>query len=253
MLEDKLLQHGIKLETYKDFLNNYIRKNKEEKRLQKVYLQRAQELLGGVSIDTNDFAINNAQKKRDKSLKKIEEIEEKLNAINIHEIIIQNILDSKKKQLIVKKGENYKRKIKKDQKDQKDEIRENFYKRCREGGRIARQNRYFIRSSWKWLRRTDAKLPEYMRRNLREMPNNKGYIFRGIQYYGEKKAEKNKPTILFEKNRGVLKIHEITEKDHKIYEKKNKKSKNKLISDIKRGENPFLKNSYNLLDYIKNK
>ena len=90
MLEDKLLQHGIKLETYKDFLNNYVRKNKEERRLQKVYLQRAQELLGGVSIDANDFAINNAQKKRDKSLKKIEEIDEKLNAVNIHEIIIEN-------------------------------------------------------------------------------------------------------------------------------------------------------------------
>ena len=55
------------------------------------------------------------------------------------------------------------------------------------------------------------------------------------------------------KNRGVLKIHEITTSSHKMYEKKNKKSKNKLIYDKKRGENPFLKNSYNLLDYIKNK
>ena len=91
MLEDKLLQHGIKLETYKDFLNNYIRKNKEERRLQKVYLQRAQEILGGVSIDENDFAINNAQKKRDKALGKIDEIEEKLSNVNIHEIIIKII------------------------------------------------------------------------------------------------------------------------------------------------------------------
>ena len=102
--------------------------------------------------------------------------------------------------------------------------------------------------------RTDAKLPEYMRRNLREMPNNKGYIFRGIQYYGEKRAERNKPTILFEKNRGVLNIHEITKGEAiKYIKKKTKRSKNKLISSIKRGENPFLKNSYNLLDYIKNK
>ena len=253
MLEDKLLQHGIKLETYKDFLNNYVRKNKEERRLQKVYLQRAQELLGGVSIDENDFAINNAQKKRDKALKKIEEIDEKLNAVNIHEFIIKNILDSKIKQDIVSKDAKYKRKIKKKHKEQKDEIRENFYKRCKEGGRINRQKRYFVRSSWRWLRRTDAKLPAYMRRNLKEMPNNKGYIFRGIQYYGEKNPEKNKTTILFEKNRGVLNIHEITTSSHKIYEKKNKKGKNKLIYDIKRGENPFLKNSYNLLDYIKNK
>ena len=202
MLEDKLLQHGIKLETYKDFLNNYVRKNKEERRLQKVYLQRAQELLGGVSIDTNDFAINNAQKKRDKSLKKIEEIDEKLDAVNIHEIIIKIILDSKLKQDIVSKDAKYKRKIKKEHKEKKDEIRENFYKRCKEGGRINRQKRYFVRSSWRWLRRTDAKLPGYMRRNLKEMPNNKGYIFRGIQYYGEKRAERNKPTIYLRRIEG---------------------------------------------------
>ena len=219
MLEDKLLQHGIKLETYKQFLTDFLRKHKEEKRLQKVYLQRAQELLGGVSMDTDDFMINNATKKRDKALKKLEEIDEILNAVNIHEFIIEHILESKRKQTIVSRDAKYKRKIKKEHKEKKDEIRENFYKRCKEGGRVNRQKRYFVRSSWRWLRRTDAKLPEYMRRNLREMPNNKGYIFRGIQYYGEKKPERNKPTILFEKNRGILNIHEITKNEHKIYQK----------------------------------
>ena len=110
-----------------------------------------------------------------------------------------------------------------------------------------------MRSSWRWVCKTDAKLPNYMRRNLKEMPNNKGYIFRGIQYYGYKPAQRNKPVVLFEKNRGVLNIHEITKDEHKIYQKLNKNSKNKLISCVKRGENPFLKNSYNILDYIKNK
>ena len=252
MLEDKLLQHGIKLETYKDFLNNYIRKNKEERRLQKVYLQRAQEILGGVSIDENDFAINNAQKKRDKALGKIDEIEEKLSNVNIHEIIIKIILDSKLKQDIVSKDAKYKRKIKKEYKEKKDLIRENFYKRCKEDGRINRQQRYFMRSSWKWLQKTHAKLPNYIRRNLKEMTNNKGYIFRGIQYYGEKKAEKNQPVILFDKKRNELIIHEITCNTHKIFLKKNRKGKSILIKTIPR-DNPFFKNSYNLLDYIKNK
>tara|TARA_B100000686_G_C16732491_1_gene941564 strand:- start:523 stop:1281 length:759 start_codon:yes stop_codon:yes gene_type:complete len=251
MLEDKLLPHRIKKDTYDSFLKDYIRKNKEERRLQTVYLNRANELLGGVSIDTDDFMIKNAQKKRDKALEKIEEINKKLQNTQIHEVIIENILTARKSQNVVKRNANYKRKIKKEHKEQKDKIREDFYKRCKEGGRVNRQNKYFVRSSWRWLTKTDRKLPNYMRKNLREMPNNKGYIFRNIQYYGHLPRQKNQPQILFEKNRGVLRIHEITKTRYKIYEKQTKNSKKVLIKNEIRKENPFLKNELSLFDYIK--
>lgn len=51
-------------------------------------------------------------------------------------------------------------------------------------------------------------IPQYMLAKLNSMPNNKGYIWRGVILYGEKEREENKPTVLFEKKKGVLYIHE---------------------------------------------
>ena len=69
------------------------------------------------------------------------------------------------------------------------------------------------------------------------MPNNKGYIWKGIQCFGELPPE-NDTIILFEKLRGnIMKIHEITRKHYLIYEKQGKGQK-KLILNTKR--NPIL-------------
>ena len=68
------------------------------------------------------------------------------------------------------------------------------------------------------------------------MPNNKGYIFKGLWCCGELPAEENGNLIMFEKcYNDVMKIHEIDDKFHYIYEKigKNKKT---LLSKIERNQ-----------------
>lgn len=76
-------------------------------------------------------------------------------------------------------------------------------------------------------------IPEYIKRNLKKMPNNKGYIWKGIILYGSLPPEEE-ITILFENlGRDILKIHEITQKEYKIFEKKGK-DKRILISKEKR-------------------
>jgi hypothetical protein len=83
-------------------------------------------------------------------------------------------------------------------------------------------------------------IPDYIKENLKTMPNNKGYIWKGIQCFGELPPE-NDTIILFEKLRGnIMKIHEITRKQYLIYEKQGKGQK-KLISNTKR--NPILSNA----------
>jgi hypothetical protein len=80
-------------------------------------------------------------------------------------------------------------------------------------------------------------LPPYIKRNLKEMPNNKGYIWKGCWFFGERKAESN-TAILFEKRRGgILVIHEIDNINHKIYEKKDKGRKY-FVSETKRRKIP---------------
>jgi len=71
----------------------------------------------------------------------------------------------------------------------------------------------------KYLRAVDT-LPDYMKDNLKTMPNNKGYRWRGVGFYGLQKPIKDEPLILFEKRRGVLKICKYYKDRAEIYEKK---------------------------------
>ena len=70
-------------------------------------------------------------------------------------------------------------------------------------------------------------IPEYISKNLEDMPHNKGYYWRGVQCYGKKDQEvNNNSTILFEKQRGgLLVIHDRTPKEYKIFHKKGKDRK----------------------------
>lgn len=70
------------------------------------------------------------------------------------------------------------------------------------------------------------KIPDYMRRKLSNMPNNKGYIWRGIWLLGHRRSEIGQPTIIFErKGKDILLIHEFDQYEHRIYEKKGKSRK----------------------------
>ena len=63
-------------------------------------------------------------------------------------------------------------------------------------------------------------IPYYITRNLKEMPNNKGYIWKGVFLYGEQPREDVNNIILFEQvDRNVLVIHEWTSREYKQYEK----------------------------------
>jgi hypothetical protein len=64
-------------------------------------------------------------------------------------------------------------------------------------------------------------IPSYMARNLKEMPNNKGYYWRDIAYFGHLPAEKKKPIVLFDKDSRtkILTIHEWSPTEYKIFEK----------------------------------
>lgn len=78
-------------------------------------------------------------------------------------------------------------------------------------------------------------LPPYMQRNLKTMPANKGYIWRGCQFFGKGRIDRrNSSTILFEKKKGnILVIHDIGKTVYKIYEKQGK-GERLLVQSTKR-------------------
>jgi hypothetical protein len=81
------------------------------------------------------------------------------------------------------------------------------YQKCRKENRSNRwdKKKYKIYYS-KFCRAVDS-VPDYMKENLKKMPNNKGYLWRGITVLGEMKPVKDEPLMLFEKRYGVLTIH----------------------------------------------
>jgi hypothetical protein len=80
-------------------------------------------------------------------------------------------------------------------------------------------------------------LPSYMAKNLKEMPNNKGYRWKGVVFYGSLAEQKDQPQIVFEKSPQGLIIHEIR---HDGSYKKSLKPHNAKQND---------KNSYNRVKY----
>jgi hypothetical protein len=74
-------------------------------------------------------------------------------------------------------------------------------------------------------------LPSYMKKNLVNMPNNKGYIHYGTHFYGLKPPE-NDPNIIvmFEKKGNILVIHKYYPDRVEISHKNQISKKTKLVS-----------------------
>ena len=85
----------------------------------------------------------------------------------------------------------------------------------------------------KYFEKVSEQLPDYIKKNLLDMPNNKGYIWRGVCFYGYKKEQQGY-RVLFEKQKGnILIIHEYTDKAYNRYEKKGKDKKQLIFTKNK--------------------
>ena len=106
------------------------------------------------------------------------------------------------------------------------------------GRKQDRKNRYEKKGMGRcykhFLRATDS-VPDYMKRNLKDMPNNKGYYWKSVACFGKRPAERGKPTILFDRKRGgIMVIHEWTSSQYNVYEKKGKGRRIRVSSVIRR-------------------
>lgn len=86
--------------------------------------------------------------------------------------------------------------------------------------------------SYKYFCNVCNSIPDYILAKLKQMPNNKGYIWRGVYCYGNKKPEKDKPIVMFEKTKLVFIIHEWYKNEYKIWHKKG--SNPKFLYSIKK-------------------
>lgn len=130
---------------------------------------------------------------------------------------------------IIKEKQQIADKKVKDKNDRKKEdkiILDTAYKNGRTGNGL---NKYQIEKETNKFFLTCSTIPDFMLDNLKDMPNNKGYIWRGIWCLGEKPKEDD-DLVLFEKCKGgLLKIHEYTEHAYTLYEKMGKGQKKMIF------------------------
>ncbi len=74
------------------------------------------------------------------------------------------------------------------------------------------------RSYRHYLKTVDT-IPDFINKKLARMPNNKGYIWRGVHCYGALPYELGEPIVMFEKRGNTLAIYETTDDRHKVYTK----------------------------------
>jgi len=147
---------------------------------------------------------------------------------------IGNIIEKDKE--IFKKKKRESDKIKEDKKkykEEKTEISQKYWQNIVSGTRSEKQKERDMRYGLKYYNKVIDSLPSYMKSNLADMPNNKGYIWRGVVFYGDLPEYKGQPRILFEKKGRILVIHEYSGKEYKIYEKEGKNRKILVYSRIK--------------------
>ena len=188
-----------------------------------------------------DFVRNQTKKLESKNI----EYEKELNMLKERLININNgSLDSElqdfantNKDIINKKTTEKREKKTEEKTIQKVKEKENFQisKDMDKNYNPKIGNEWEMKKSLSFFYKLCDELPDYMVRNLKEMPNNKGYIHRGIWCFGELEAEKNQPIILFEKLKNeIMRIHEIDSEYYNIFEKQGKYGKRILLSSYKR-------------------
>lgn len=219
------------------FYNTFIKDTNIQLKRLNTFLKTYEKSLYNARLHNKHGEIETVRKTIAKYEEKIEEKQKFLTDLeerNLDNFIKGEILKSQKRSKLSNAIQIAKFKRKQQLKNEDKKILDKFYSKERKVNRSVRGEKWNMNKSFNFFVKVSNSLPQYMKKNLKEMPNNKGYIWKDIRFYGAMPAQKNQPDILFEKQRnGIMLIHEITKSEHKIFEKKGKE-KRKLKTVKKR-------------------
>lgn len=91
---------------------------------------------------------------------------------------------------------------------------------------------WYYRSCFKHLNKATDSLPDYIKRDLERLPNNEGYIWKSVHFYGLKPPQ-GRNTTLYENRKGYKIIHRWTKSFYTVHEKPSR-GVEKLVSKTPR-------------------
>lgn len=180
----------------------------------RVNIDRCQETLQNLNKSgfTQEFIENSKNKNKESITRCEEEIEENEQLIRD---INQGLYDEEIEEEI-EKGINVQnlllnqQKVNKELREQKfQEKQANIQKKRKEDNHSLYDKENDANREYKRYLKACDRLPDYIQKNLKTMPGNKGYIFMDVSFYGDLPKEEGQPYVLFEKMRdGSMKIFE---------------------------------------------
>lgn len=169
---------------------------------------------------------------------KINILTEELKEIDSGSLDAKILEEYKKDQEEVNKKTTETKRINDEKKDRKKKEKSEsdfFWKSERDENYRCKQKERDAKYGLKQFHRAIDTMPPYMEKNLKEMPQNKGYVWRDVYFYGQLPRETGQPTIVFEKRgKNLLIIHEYTETYRKTYEKHGQDKRILVHNEIKK-------------------
>jgi hypothetical protein len=166
---------------------------------------------GSSNIDFCKARIEKLKKDNDALEQELKELGDRQKKLASGELDQELSQQKRRETVIANKKTQEKRQKKLDEladKAKRSKISKEYWDKTLKAGREARYQERSSKRGYDYVLRVHQSLPQYIRANLANMPNNKGYIWRGIHYYGLKDPEKDQHLVMFENKKGELHIHE---------------------------------------------
>lgn len=196
-------------------------------RQEKIYIQNDLIAIERINKQSSRWAVDQVNIRRDKIVQR----EKIIEALQKKSLEVENGLFDKEllnsenyvhneiriKQEEVKKNKDYEKDIKQTAVNRS----KIFEQTARREDRNVIYNKREIDKNFQYFIKAKETIPDYISKKLKSMPNNKGYIWKNIHCYGERPPTIGESVILFETQKeGLLVIHEITDKEYKIWHKR---------------------------------
>lgn len=190
-----------------------------------------------INLPTSNYSLKQIEKLKTK----IEQRNNDIKELNTRlELLLEGKLNDElkkkveeNKQIINEKSKETKKKkdLKRKEKEEDSKLSKEYYEKHKKSDRI--QNTYIIKRYYNYFKKSVETLPEWIKSDLEKMPCNKGYIWRGVHYYGVKNKDNSNNLSVTECKKGEKIIHVWTKDMYKMYSKKGR-NKQILIKEEKR-------------------
>lgn len=201
-------------------------------------------------VEYNKQQVNKLNTRILERLDKIKELETKLDDIDKGKLdtIINDTYETNLNDIKIKSQQKtIKKQANKEQKQRDKDLYEAKRKSEYNSNKSFYKNEREMQQTYRYYQKTCQYIPQHIKDKLKNRPNNKGFIWRGIYMYGYKGPSGNPDNVsLLEKQGKDLYIHEFFPNRYKVWKKteNNRRKELVFVQDRKRK-----KGLTNILDY----